>query len=147
MIILKEIEKYLSTVQNYDTTKGIESLLYGVTVRHLKDPRTIEVCTFYINHLNNKIVNYCYAGVKFIYETAFADIDSIHFGKNNGVFIEKPENKEVKEIPDIRCLTLRVGKNSIDLIFTTEQDLNNFVLGINLFYTDRYLGKNQEMYL
>ncbi len=120
---------------------GIEKLLYGMRVKNLAYPTKIKSCIFYINHKNAKIIDYVVPGVKRIDQINMVDITSINFGKNNGNFVEKPENKDVKKIDEDRCLTIRLSKDFIDLIFESSDDLTNFCAGVLAFFTGHYLDK------
>ena len=76
-----------------------------------------------------------------------ANITAINFGKSNGLFIEKPTNLEVNKISENRCLTIRLSKDYIDLIFDSESDLVHFCAGAMSFYTYNFIEKEDEGYI
>lgn len=71
-------------------------------------------------------------------------ISSINFGKNNGNFCEKHNNQQVKECPELYCLTIRLSKDFIDLIFKNEQDLICFCTAMYAFSTDTFMDKEND---
>jgi hypothetical protein len=122
----------------------VEKLRYGFKAMQFVSNSQINSCVFYINHKNFKVINYCVPGVKRVEEIIMSNITSINFGKNNGNFIERPEHDDVKKIHENRCLTIRLSKDFIDLIFDYENDLNNFVSAMAAFFTDNYIEKECE---
>jgi hypothetical protein len=114
-------------------------------VKHFILPTKVNNCVFYLNHKNSKAVNFCSPGNRRIDEINMIDITSVNFGKDNGNFIDRTDNKDVSKILKNRCLTMRLGKDFIDLIFESEKEMVMFCTAIVAFFEDTYTDEdNQE---
>jgi len=114
-------------------------------VKYYENIITVHNCVFYINHKNYKVINYCIPGRKRLYEINMVNITSINFGKNNGNFVDKTlANREVKNVDENRCLTIRISKDFLDLIFESQSDLISFCVALMSFYTDNYIEKEED---
>ncbi len=115
--------------------ESLEKLIYGFEALMLGTNGKSKLYIFFISHSDKRILEFVSKGGKTLHSVDITKITQVDFGLGRGNFATLTP-KNLKKYNEEMCVSLFANSQSIDLIFTTNQDLVNFCYSISKVWQD-----------
>jgi hypothetical protein len=112
-----------------DPEESLDKMIYGFEVNRLCSKGKQKNYIFFVSHSDNKMIEFIQKGGKTLDKIDISKINEIDFGKKRGNFA-KLDNKSSEKLKEELCLSILVNSESLDLVFTQIDDLNQFCFAI-----------------
>jgi|LauGreDrversion4_2_1035121.scaffolds.fasta_scaffold47949_5 hypothetical protein len=135
MSLLTETLKKFTKEKDINEDESVEKLIYGFEVLKLGTNGKSKLYIFFISHSDKRSLEFVSKGGKTLQSIDITKISQVDFGLGRGNFATlSPKN--LKKYNEELCISIFANSQSIDLIFSTNQDLINFCYGISKIWQD-----------
>jgi hypothetical protein len=133
-LLNKTFKKFIKD-KEIDEDESVEKLIYGFEALKLGNNGKSKVYIFFLSHSDKRNLEFVSKGGKTLQTIDITKISQVDFGLGRGNFATlSPKN--LKKYNEDLCISLFANSQSIDLIFSTNQDLINFCYGISKIWQD-----------